>query len=53
MEVAMLGDGLVAMRDSRSPQTLSLVFNRAEWTAFLAGVREGEFADLETTVRES
>lgn len=43
VEVAMLGDGLVAMRDSRTPNKPSLVFNRAEWTAFVAGARRGEF----------
>jgi Domain of unknown function (DUF397) len=33
----------VAVRDSKEPDGAGLYFSRAEWTAFLAGVRSGEF----------
>lgn len=31
------------VRDSKDPNGPVLTFDRAEWTAFLAGVRSGEF----------
>ena len=31
------------MRNSRDPGGPALVFTRAEWDAFLAGARDGEF----------
>ncbi|MFO7251996.1 MAG: DUF397 domain-containing protein [Actinomycetes bacterium] len=37
------GSGRVAVRHSRYPDGPVLVFTRAEWVAFLAGVRSGEF----------
>ena len=43
VEVAHLPNGLVALRDSKDVSRAPLVFNRREWTAFLAGVRNGEF----------
>jgi hypothetical protein len=35
--------GLVHVRDSKDPGGPVLDFTRDEWTAFLAGVRNGEF----------
>jgi Domain of unknown function (DUF397) len=43
VEVAFLADGEVAMRNSRHPDGLALIFTRAEWDAFLRGARDGEF----------
>lgn len=42
VEVALLGDEIL-MRDSKAPDTAVLHFGCAEWKAFLAGVRGGEF----------
>jgi len=36
-------DALVLLRDSKDPDGPVLRFNLAEWAAFLAGVRAGEF----------
>jgi Domain of unknown function (DUF397) len=41
-EVAFVA-GSVLMRHSQHPTGPVLTFSRAEWTAFLAGVRNGEF----------
>jgi len=46
VEVATLADGQVAVRNSRHPDGPVLVYTRSEITAFLAGVRNGEFDDL-------
>jgi hypothetical protein len=46
VEVAALPDGDVAVRNSRHPSGPALVYTRAEITAFLAGVKDGEFDDL-------
>ncbi|MFJ5738277.1 DUF397 domain-containing protein [Streptomyces microflavus] len=44
VEVAFLGDGRVAMRDSKDQGNGSaLVFTSGEWAAFEGGVVEGEF----------
>jgi Domain of unknown function (DUF397) len=43
VEIAFLGGGEVAMRNSRDPDGAALVFTRAEWEAFLSGARDGEF----------
>ncbi|WP_330175831.1 DUF397 domain-containing protein [Streptomyces sp. NBC_01498] len=44
VEVAFLGDGRVAMRDSKDLGAgPALVFTHAEWAAFEGGVQEGEF----------
>ncbi|SDT79853.1 DUF397 domain-containing protein [Actinoplanes derwentensis] len=43
VEVAGNLPGVVALRDSKDPGGATLIFDRAEWTAFLAGVRAGEF----------
>ena len=41
-EVAFVA-GSVLMRHSQSPSGAVLAFSPAEWTAFLSGVRNGEF----------
>ena len=46
VEVAGLEDGSIAVRNSRDADGPALVYSRAEITAFLAGVRNGEFDDL-------
>ena len=46
VEVAALPDGGVAVRNSRHPSGPALVYTRAEISAFLAGVKDGEFDDL-------
>ncbi|GLY31148.1 DUF397 domain-containing protein [Kineosporia sp. NBRC 101731] len=42
VEVAFLGEGRVALRDSKDPQGPVLRFTRGEWSAFVDGVSEGE-----------
>jgi hypothetical protein len=43
VEVANLVAGEVAVRDSKDRSGPVLVFTPGEWTAFVAGVRAGEF----------
>jgi hypothetical protein len=43
VEVAVLGDGAVAVRDSKDPSGAVLVFTPAEWDAFIGGAKDGEF----------
>lgn len=43
VEVADLDSGGRAVRDSKNPHGPALVFTAAEWVAFTAGVRAGEF----------
>ncbi|HEX4832773.1 MAG TPA: DUF397 domain-containing protein [Trebonia sp.] len=43
VEVAALGDGGIAFRNSRFPEGPALVYTRAEIEAFLAGAKDGEF----------
>lgn len=42
LEVAHLDDGR-AVRDSKDPTGPALMFTAAQWAAFTAGVRAGEF----------
>ncbi|MBT2481828.1 DUF397 domain-containing protein [Streptomyces sp. ISL-94] len=42
-EVADLGGGAVAVRDSKNPGRGDLRFTGQEWAAFRDGVRDGEF----------
>jgi hypothetical protein len=42
VEVAFV-DGHIMIRDSKDQQGPILVFTPTEWTAFLSGVRSGEF----------
>ncbi|MCD0445653.1 DUF397 domain-containing protein [Glycomyces sp. A-F 0318] len=37
------GSGRVAVRHSRHPEGSLIVYTRAEWTAFFAGAKDGEF----------
>lgn len=37
------GSGRVAVRHSHDPQGPAIVYTSAEWAAFTAGVRDGEF----------
>jgi hypothetical protein len=39
-------DGLAAIRSSRNPAGPALLFDKGEWTAFIAGVKAGEFDTL-------
>ena len=43
VEVAVLPDGEIAVRNSRFPSGPALVYTRAEIAAFLAGAKDGEF----------
>jgi hypothetical protein len=43
VEVAINLPGIVAVRDTKDREAAALVFTDAEWAAFLAGVRDGEF----------
>ncbi|MFQ6324773.1 DUF397 domain-containing protein [Nocardia sp. CWNU-33] len=43
VEVAFLDAGLVGVRDSKNPTGTALVFTPGEWSAFTAGVQDGEF----------
>jgi hypothetical protein len=43
VEMAELGGGAVALRDSNDPSRPDLRFTASEWTAFVDGVRDGEF----------
>ena len=43
VEVAELGGGAVAVRDSNNRTRPDLRFTASEWKAFLDGVRDGEF----------
>ena len=42
VEVAFV-EGAIAVRDSKSPAGPVLVFTPAEWDAFVAGAKDGEF----------
>jgi len=37
------GSGRVAVRHSHQPDNAVIVYTRTEWTAFVAGVKGGEF----------
>jgi hypothetical protein len=43
IEVAMLPDGGVAIRDSKNLSLRPHVYTAAEWDAFVKGVHNGEF----------
>lgn len=43
VEVAPLSDGGLAVRDSKNPTAGMLSFTAGEWSAFVRGVRAGEF----------
>jgi Domain of unknown function (DUF397) len=52
VEVRLLPDGRIALRDSKDQSLPPHHFTATEWTAFLAGVRAGEF-DLDGGPHES
>jgi hypothetical protein len=43
VEIAPLWSGGVAIRDSKNPAGPVLRYTAAEWSAFVAGVKDGEF----------
>ena len=43
VEVGQLGDGSIAVRHSRRPDSGTVFFTEREWQAFVAGVKDGEF----------
>ena len=43
VEVGRLTDGRVAVRDTKDRSQQALIFTAAEWMAFMAGARAGEF----------
>jgi hypothetical protein len=47
VEVRLLPDGTVGVRDSKDASKQPHLFTQREWHAFVAGVRAGEF-DLPT-----
>lgn len=46
VELAVLSDGEVAVRNSRFPSGPALVYTRDEMTAFVQGAKDGDFDDL-------
>ncbi len=44
VEMARLSGGRIVVRNSRYPNGPVLIFTRAEWEAFLRGVRDGDLA---------
>jgi Domain of unknown function (DUF397) len=46
VEIAVLPDGAVAVRNSRDPQGLALIYSRVAIAAFLAAMKDGEFDAL-------
>jgi hypothetical protein len=46
IEVADLGDGRIALRNSRQPELPAHVFTRFEIACFVDGAKNGEFDDL-------
>lgn len=43
VEVAHLADGSVAIRDSKDLRKAAHVFDQQEWSAFVAGIKNGDF----------
>lgn len=43
VEVAQNLPGVVAVRDTKNRDSGTLIFTDAEWTAFISGIRDGEF----------
>lgn len=46
VEAALLPDGRIAVRNSKSPDAGVVFFTRDEMSAWLKGVKAGEFDDL-------
>jgi hypothetical protein len=43
VEIAVLSDAIIGVRDSKDASGPVLQFSGAEWQAFLGGVKNGEF----------
>jgi hypothetical protein len=43
VEVSAAADNRVALRDSKRPEQPFLVFDRADWRAFIKGIKAGDF----------
>lgn len=43
VEVRLLNDGMIGLRDSKDVSKPPHLFTSTEWEAFLAGVRDGQF----------
>jgi hypothetical protein len=43
VEVRLVGDDTIGLRDSKDTGKPPHLFSKAEWRAFVAGVRNGEF----------
>ena len=46
VEATRMDGGVVGIRDSKDPRGAVLRFTPAEWTAFIGGVRNGDFDAL-------
>jgi Domain of unknown function (DUF397) len=46
VEVALLDDGRVAVRNSADPHGPALIYTRAEIEALIGGAKDGDFDDL-------
>lgn len=46
VELAELEDGRVAVRNSRDPNGVMLVYTRADFAHFVAAAKDGDFDDL-------
>ena len=46
VELAVLEDGRVAMRNASDPDGPALIYTRAEIEALIAGAKDGDFDDL-------
>ncbi|WP_327001722.1 DUF397 domain-containing protein [Dactylosporangium sp. NBC_01737] len=46
VEVAIVGDDAIAVRNSNFPDRGTILFTRAEMDAWIKGVKDGEFDDL-------
>lgn len=55
LEVGFADNGLVALRYAEDPEGTILIYTPAEWDAFVAGVKDGEFdiEVLEADAREA
>jgi len=45
VEVATIGADLVALRDSKRPEQPFLRLDRVQWSAFIEGIKSGDFGD--------
>jgi hypothetical protein len=44
VEVADLGDGSRALRDSKNPDNGVIIFGSDAWASFVAGIQSGQFS---------